>query len=152
MAGIIAGFVMLVLLIKIFSYMNTANDQEITKRNFAEIVANAKSICDSSEDKITKTMAFPSNFEIIYSTNDNRFVNYDQRTFGKYICISFAKESVCEEMKCDIEMTPITPSKNLQTLMDRILGKSEYMNFVFEISKTYCGVSVLTPGETTECM
>jgi len=122
------------------------------KRSFYEIVSTTSSICDSTNAKTTKTITFPNIFSFIYSTNDRRYVIEEGRNFGKYICIQFGEEIICEEMKCDIEITTISPEKGKTSLKDRILGQSPYIDFVLTIAKTDCGVSILSPGKVTGCM
>lgn len=150
-AGIILGFMMLVILVNIFSYTNKAKDQESMKKNFYEVVSTVSSICDSANAKTTKTITFPNNFNFIYSTDDMRYVNEEGRNFGKYLCIQFGEEKICEEMKCEIEMTTIAPGKGKVSLKDKILGQNPYIDFVLTIAKTDCGVSILSPKEKTEC-
>ena len=143
---------MLVILVNIFSYTNKAKDQESMKKSFYEIVSTVSSICDSANAKTTKTITFPNIFNLIYYTEDMKYVSEEERNFGKYICIQFGEERICEEMKCDIEITTIAPGKSTLTLKDKILGQSPYVDIILTIEKTDCGVSILSPKEKSECM
>lgn len=151
--GLIVGMVMFTMFIQLLSYINLSKDREFAKENFGVIVKAAQSVCESREGTIiTKIVSFPELTKGVYSTNHSRYFIETGRGLGRYICIQFEKETLCEEIKCNVEMIVIKPEKNLLNLVSRIVGESGYTDFTIKIIKNVCGVSILFPGQETECV
>jgi hypothetical protein len=58
------------------------------------------------------------------------------------------EESVCENIKCNVEMSNIKNVPSLTTTINKIMGRIGTKEYQLGITKVSCGVSVLKYGET----
>jgi len=152
--GLIIGLVMFTIFIQFLSYITRAREVESAKATFQELAGNARSICQTiagaGSSKLEKTYVFPDAVSDLYSVNStskSTAVPSEPRSYGRYICMKIYEESICENIKCNVEMSNIKNVPSLTTTINKIMGRIGTKEYQLGITKVSCGVSVLKYGE-----
>jgi len=147
--GVIVGIVMFMLFFQLMSYLTLSKAREDAKRTFEDMVGTLNAMCESKAGtQSSKKFLFPDSVSIVYSTSDPRkIIEKNNRTYGKFVCLKFQKEQVCEGLKCEVEFHPIRNKENILGIVDTLLGRSSSQEYLVKLTKTECGISVLGVGE-----
>ena len=147
--GIIVGMIMFVLFFQLMSYLTLSRAREDARPSFDDLTSTVNALCEGRPGiQSSKKFVFPDSVSIVYSTSDPKtYVEKNNRTYGKFACLKFQKEQFCEGVSCDLEFHPIKAEENLLGVVDTLLGRSSYQEYLVKLTKTECGVSALNVGE-----
>jgi hypothetical protein len=153
-AGLIVGLILFTIFVQFISYIMRAREVESAKSTFQELANDARNICQTiagaGSSKLEKTYVFPDAVSDVYSVTSvskSAEIQSEARSYGRYLCMKIYEESVCENIQCDVEMSNIKNIPSLTTTINKILGTIGTKEYKLDITKAFCGVSVLKYGE-----
>jgi len=149
-AGIIVGIILFTVFIQLLVYTTNAKEVQIAKMTFDELVYDVNSFCGTfGIAKTTKTFTFPDIVSRVYATNESKIQSFiNGRSYGKILCMNATTEFLCQNVRCDVELSDIGVKNTLTTLVNKILGGFQSIDYQLNIQKTDCRVSIVNSGET----
>jgi len=151
-AGFIMGIILFATSLQFITFITTAKQKELAKESLDTLASNVNGICNNrAGDSFMKSVDFPEKVTKVYATKDTSLVPNQQRTYGNNLCMNFSNELICDNVECNLEMDAITSGENLQSLLNRFLGRYGTNSYDLEILKTDCGVALLSQNSQSTC-
>lgn len=151
-ASFIVGLMMFAVSLQFIGFVTMARQKELARGSLDDLAGNVNGLCANFVgNNIMKTVQFPEKVSSVYATNDTRIFANAPRTFGSNLCMNFSNEIICDSLNCNLEMQTIVSGTTLQNLLNQFLGRFGTNSYLVQISKTDCGVAVLSQNSQTTC-
>ena len=149
-AGVIVGLLLFTVFVQLLGITTTTRQIQMAKTTFDELATNANSFCGTfGVAKISRTYKFPEIVTGIYATDSGKSLHVmNGRTYGNVVCMNATRELDCQNIECQVEMSSLTSTNKLSTILDRLSGGFQTTDFQLDVEKTECGVSILNSGES----